>query len=942
MGVRSADEGDRSGRDGDLLEDVARAALERVTGLAARATDSGDGWVVAGWEIHSSTPWTYVQPADSKERAQGWKLHVSATPLSAPVVLARVTEVLGRRECPFKFAATLEELCKLISREQDRGSVGKFITVYPPDDETAVSIAEELHQATLGLPGPPILSDRVYRPGSLVHYRFGVFSAPGELNNDGSYEWRLTAPDGTRVTDERNAWYSPPAWAVCPFESGQAPARTTPPQAVLLADRFVVREAIRHGAKGGVFVAEDRVAGGEVVLKRARPHSGSALDGSDERDQLRHEARMLELFGPLGVTARKVALFEKDGNLFLAQERLPGITLTRWAVERRSSCPAADRHGVVVGLARRLAALVAVVHAQGYALRDLTPNNVMVTPDDECLLIDLEMAAVPGTHTSRIFTPGYAPPEQVAAAEYGPALGVEADLFALGATVLFMATGCDPMMGGDLPAGARSWDSRVNTLVSVATAGDATATALTPMILGLMREDPARRWNLRRVRAFLDEQAAGPGPAPVTDGGHRLGTAEQDLLLRDGLAYILTSMSPAVSADPSPRGSLWPVKGFGSTADPCAVQYGSAGVLSMLASVVDPGSAGVAHLPTALHADLVAGLRGAADWTVRRLAGEHRPSPGLYFGRAGIACGLYEAGRALDDEGLRTAGADLALGLPTSWPNPDVCHGLAGAGLALLRFWQATGDARFADRADGCAEALLRAAQRTSTSVLWPIPKDFDSKLAGVVHYGFAHGVAGIGAYLLAAGIVLEREDCLRTAEEAGETLLAVADHRGDAAWWVEGPGGKVGMAHWCSGSSGVGTFLVRLYAATGDPRYRDAAAAAAAAVHANRLRAGSSACHGLAGDGQFLLDMAELLDEPAYRRQAEELAACLWARAVVRDGSLLVPDESGFEISLGWNTGLAGVLAFLHRLRHGGPRPWMADPPDGGSMPGAPTGAAR
>ncbi|MBB2913305.1 tRNA A-37 threonylcarbamoyl transferase component Bud32 [Streptosporangium becharense] len=945
-----------------LLEDIARTTLQRVASRESADTDGegdtdgdavsgGDGPVssgreiTAGWEIRPGTPWTYVTPPDAVRRAQGWKLHVSATPLSAPVVLARAAEVLVRRRCPFKFAATLNDLGGLVSRVQDRGSVGKFITVYPPDDETAVALAEELHQATYGLPGPPILSDRVYKPGSLVHYRFGVFSAPSELDNDGSYASRLTAPDGTRVSDERNAWYTPPAWAPCPFESGQAPARTVAPQAVLLADRFVVRQAIRHGAKGGVFLAEDQVTGAEVVIKRARPHLDAALDGRDGRDLLRHEARMLETFAPLGVTAAKVALFETDGNVFLAQEHLAGTVLGNWVGERRPIRADRHWHGAVTGLARRLTALVAAVHEQGYVLRDLTPNNVIVTADDDCRLIDLEMATRPGVAVSRAFTPGYAPPEQTRSAVHAPAPGAEADLYALGATVFYLATGCHPMLAEDRPDGTRSWDSRVRTLVSVAAEGDPVATALAPMILGLMREDPARRWELRRVREFLDGVAAGPPASLAAADGYRLGPDERDRLLRDGLTHVLRTMSRAALADPSARGTLWPVQGFGATADPCAVQHGSAGVLTLFASLVRPAGSTPPEtdLPQESRADLVAGLRDVAGWTARRVADEHRPSPGLYFGRAGIAWALYEAGRALDDTALRTAGVELALELPTSWPNPDVCHGLAGTELALLHFWRATGDARFRERAGACADELLKAAQRTPETVLWPVPADFDSALAGVVHYGFAHGVAGIGAALLAAGVALDRDDCLETALAAGDTLLDAAEYRdGGAAWWADGPAGKARMPHWCSGSSGVGTFLVRLYAATGDPRFREAAEAAAITVHAHRLGSGTAACHGLAGDGQFLLDMADLLGEPVYREQATELAALLWARAVVRDGLLVVPDENGTETAVGWNTGLAGVLDFLHRLRHGGPRSWMAETHDGDHMGAPAAGAAR
>ncbi|MFF4198018.1 class IV lanthionine synthetase LanL [Nonomuraea sp. NPDC001831] len=910
------DNGERHEGDRLLLQDVARAALARATGRQPAGQEA-----IAGWEIHPGTPWTYVTPVDSVQRAQGWKLHVSATPLSAPLVLTRVVGVLARHRCAFKFASTLQEVAALLSRETPRGSVGKFVTVYPPDDRAAAVIAEELHAATYALSGPPILSDRAYRPGSLVHYRYGVFAAPSELGHDGAYVSRLTAPDGTKEIDRREAWYCPPSWAACPFEPEQAPPTTDRPEQVLLAGRFVVRKAVRHAAKGGVFLAEDRHEGGEVVIKQARPHLGASIDGRDMRDLLRHEARMLDLFGPPGVTARKVALFEQDGNLFLAQERLPGTTLSAWAGEHRRAGSDAAWPAIVLRLSRSLAALVSTVHDQGYVLRDLTPNNVMVTPERECRLIDLELAAVPGTAVQRSYTPGYAAPEQRAAAVHAPAPGRAADLYALGATLYHLCTASTPTLLDDDPPGGRSRDARLATLVGVAAAGDPVTTAMAPLLLGLMAEDPGQRWDLRRAEQFLDALSGRDVPSAAADV-RRLEVSGQDRLLRDGIAHLRRAMSPDALAAPRPTGALWPASGFGATADPCAVQYGSAGVLHLLASVL----AGDRALTPQARDDAGAVLREAAAWTIRRLEGEHRPSPGLYFGRAGIAWGLFEAGRRLGDEAVRAAGVEMALTLPVTWPNPDVCHGLAGAGLALLHFGRETGEARFGDRAGQCADALLKAARHSAGEVLWPVPDDFDSALAGLVHYGFAHGVAGIATFLLAAGTALDRADCLETAVAAGETLLAAAEHRDGTAWWPDSPGGGGRIPHWCSGSSGIGTFLVRLHVATGDPRFRTAAEGAAATVYARRLASGTSACHGLAGDGQFLLDLADFLDEPGYRAQAEELAAVLWSRAVVRDGSLVTPDEGGTATGVGWNTGLAGVLSFLDRLRHGGPRPWTAD----------------
>jgi hypothetical protein len=133
-------------------------------------------------------------------------------------------------------------------------------------------------------------------------------------------------------------------------------------------------------------------------------------------------------------------------------------------------------------------------------------------------------------------------------------------------------------------------------------------------------------------------------------------------------------------------------------------------------------------------------------------------------------------------------------------------------------------------------------------------------------------------------------------------------------------------MRHWCSGSSGVGTFLIRLWWSTGDQRFRDLAEAAAVAIRRDKWYSSISSCHGLAGDGDFLLDLADFTGERRYRDWAAELAAVMHSRHAIRDGLMVLPDESGVEVNVGYQTGLGGALGFLLRLRHGGPRWWMPD----------------
>ena len=877
-----------------------------------------------GWSERAGHFWFSVAPPGHQPRRQGWKLHISATPCSARLVTRRAAEVLVASECAFKVAIGLPQVSQLVSVNGARAASGKVITAYPDDDEHFIQLAERLHRATEHLPGPAILSDRPYRPGSLVHYRFGTFTGHQILNNDGRHESRLRAPDGSLVPDRRLPWFSPPRWASCPFGVEESETRSATPSAkpVLLAGRFVVSQAIQHRNKGGVYLGLDRTTGDHVVIKQARPHIGAMLDGTDARDLLRHEAALLQRLAPHGFTARPVILFEQDGHLFLAQEQVGGTSLFAWVNQRLADAQATGQASIplasVLPLAEQLVAVITTMHAEGLVIRDLSPMNLMVTPGGAVKLVDLEFVAVPGTPVAVMGTPGYAAPEQLnppdSNAGIASAPALPADLYSLGALLLFVVSGVNPVLAPERLA-HRTAQERLTRLVRMVAASNPAMRALGVVIVGLLADDPGQRWTLDQVRDVLAHQYRSAFPAatmlPEPD---RLLQRGQDALLADGLAFLVDTMRP-VTAD-----QLWSMPEPYAGHDARSVQCGAAGVLALLTRATtacdDP------RLRTAVHQ--------AAMWLDLRLHTGDRLLPGLYFGGSGSLWSLFDAARVLGDATLADGALRMAKGIPVRWPNPDICHGAAGAGMALLHLWQASGDEEFGARVRACAEGLLATATWRDGQVFWPIPDDFDSVLAGVTHYGFAHGVAGVGAFLLAAAQATHDDRCLEMAQEAGETLCAVVRREGAAAWWPTGeekdPAEAVRIPHWCSGSSGVGTFLVRLWMVTGVDRYRELAEAAACAVRDARWRMSTAACHGLPGDGEFLLDLADFLQERRYRDWAEELAACLDVRSAVLDGYRLVPGESGTRVSADYGTGMSGVLSFLLRLRQGGPRPWMVD----------------
>ncbi|MER6474576.1 class IV lanthionine synthetase LanL, partial [Streptomyces collinus] len=489
------------------LESLCRRALE-ATGTQAR------------WTVGADEMWCRLTHRSGMRRRQGWKLHVSATSASAPQVLLRSLDVLLREESGFKFVRLLDQVSALNSRATPRGSAGKFLTVYPPSDKDAARVALALHEATAGLAGPRILSDQPYAPQSLVHYRYGAFVGRRRVSEQGLLVWFIEDPDGNPVEDKRTGQYCPPPWAVSPFPASvpAPPRRRAPSGPVLLGGRFSVREAIRHTNKGGVYRGTDVTTSAPVVIKEARPHVEGDVAGSDVRDWLRAEARILDKLKHTGLAPQPLAVFEIGGHVFLAQEEVPGVPLRTWVAERFRDVGAERYRVEALTQVGRLVDLVAAAHACGCVLRDFTPGNVMVRPDGELRLIDLELAALTDEVMlpTRVGTPYFSAPERLEDAAVSPT----ADYYSLGATVCFVLAGKVPQLLPEEPEG-RAAEERLQQWLAACADTLRLPEGMQEMILNLMKDDPGERWDPDTAREALHRITPPPHETetPPADGG---------------------------------------------------------------------------------------------------------------------------------------------------------------------------------------------------------------------------------------------------------------------------------------------------------------------------------------------------------------------------------------------------------------------------------------
>ncbi|WP_440572511.1 class III lanthionine synthetase LanKC [Streptomyces sp. KR2] len=648
-----------------------------------------------GWDKGRSGLWTSLRPEGAPVTEQGWKIHVSTVPEEAAATLRETVRICLRHGVPVKFLRSRQALALMSDKYMARGSSGKFITVYPPDEPAFLRLVAELSAALDGRRGPYILSD--LRIGDApVYVRYGSFTDRWCRAADGSSVPALRAPDGRLVPDERDVVFRVPPWVTVPPELGPHLAA----RAAARDDSFpyVVERALQFSNAGGIYLARHRESGERVVLREARPHCGLDSAGDDAVTRLHREHRALRRLAGLECVPRVHGVRTVWEHHFLVEEHVEGRTLfeeivARYALVRgeRSDAELAAYRAWVDEVTDRLASALAAVHARGLRFGDLHPANIVLRPDGRLVLIDFEYATELDDPSPFAGAFGMQAPAGTA--------GAEADAYALWSTWLHMLMPLTEMAGHD----------RRKALV-------------------------LERWARDRYR--LGPDAGPPRPAALTPAAGRT----------DPVAGLLTGKQPDwgrlrtlltagihAAATPERLDRLFPGGPDGFASGGVCAAHGAAGVLHALrhadAEVPPEWVRWLADAslrrPPERAGGLLDGLPGAAavlaalgegdaavELLERTSAGPPPTGADLATGRAGRALAALRVTRATGGPGacpppevFRTASdlARLARGetVPglTAPPSAGLLRGLSGAALLHLELYELTGERHLLDSA---------------------------------------------------------------------------------------------------------------------------------------------------------------------------------------------------------------------------------------------------
>ncbi len=334
-----------------------------------------------------------------------------------------------------------------------------------------------------------------------------------------------------------------------------------------LAGRYRVLEKLGEGSFAETFLSEDEHLPDayRCVIKKLKTEVEEEAKLRIAKRLFDEEARTLHQLGSHPNIPQLLAHFEEDGEFYLVEEYVEGISLyqelstgQRWS------------ESYVVKLVKDLLDVLKFVHQKQVIHRDIKPSNIIRREKDgRIFLIDFgavkqvtsqvtdENTMAP--HTVIVGTPGYMPGEQLRGSPR-----MSSDVFAVGMIAIYALTGLNPALG-QVPEDEQTaeiiWRDRASVspefsaIIDKMVAYDfrqrypsaqEASDALQALALHRQAEDGATVLSDRGPVAFPPESVpdlSGTGTGSITYNGKPMGTANSGLPNTPSTAIEKTSVT---------------------------------------------------------------------------------------------------------------------------------------------------------------------------------------------------------------------------------------------------------------------------------------------------------------------------------------------------------------------------------------------------------------
>jgi len=830
-----------------------------------RCAISGDG----------NFQWYYCEHIAAHLPNQGWKIHISANFSNAIVILKITVPYFIENDLSFKHTCSEKDLLYLNSGSGGLTQVGKFITVYfNNEDDFVFHIKRICNLFNEDYSTPFIITDKQYDIRFPVFYRYGGIAAQKETQNEsGIIENLIADASGNLQEDKRENMFILPEGIIDPFENTGIVNKDYSNK--YLANRYVTISRIAESYKTEIYLGID-LQHDYCCIKMAKPqieiekncYSDNLLENESRILSLLDDDHFPKLVGAFMENNRKVIVTSYfDGfNLhdFIRINAAQGIFPSK-AQTKRIFLSILDN--------------VKKLEEKGIIHNDLKPNNIIINRQLDIFFIDFETSYTKADNNaakSSIKTRGF----------FADSAIINPDYYALGMILYFIQTGYNI---SEAPRDNHILERPLHYM---------TGKLIPEMETYIMNLCGNYYHSVDAIMAdfvrIIDVKAS------------RFTIKHKDMkAIANSYRNITRNVAAWLFANCIEKDhfTYWNSsyhynKGEGRM----DINVGASGILIFLSAYLSKAKPfSDEHFQKFLNAIKYVSTNKLENQIT-----------GLFVGESGKVLAALIALFSINKFDINLINNNIAYIRQNLPHNDDFFNGKAGTGFLFIILYVITHEKSYIEAATDIAHQIIENREIVDNNIVW---KDLQTQN---YFLGFAHGLSGIGYFLVLLQKFAPDQKLLEIILHISETLInntTGSSKKSKLINWPTELGGSNSNNHWCHGTPGTAYFFLELYKLTKEEKYLSILKNCANTVISASTCMNPTMCHGLAGNINFLINYYQLTKNKKIKSELFRLSEVLKMSGILVDNYYLFPSENATVVTPDFWVGFSGTAYVLQRL---------------------------
>jgi serine/threonine protein kinase len=836
-----------------------------------------------------------------------WIIDISVSLFQLESLCREVIPYFKHQRIPFEIVANSAKADSILNGHSGLLRLGKLISIFPADDNQALSIANFIIARTKQFSGPEILTD--CRLSNVVYARYGSFSPQLVETPDGNRQVLLNNSEADLAKAFLNIPFILPPGLRWPFGNFADPKAKK--DANFLKNKYRRIKLLKEDAKGNVIKAIffSKLKVKTCVIKEGKKHMNLDNQGRDMRDRIHWQFKLhKELKNTIPIPVA-YEIFDEWENSYLVLEYKAGKILDDVILQLSGNrvwlqVPAQNRQKILQ-FALQILDIVEQMHLMGYIHRDITPANFLVV-DNSISVIDLELAysRMIGQPNPpfELGTLGFLSPEQRAV----QTPDINQDIYAIGGLLIALITGVFPS----------SFSLQSPAILFKQLSFFIPSPTVVKTICKCFSITPSLRPSISHIRDSICEFKS-IQQAETTSSGRDftfLPTAKKQIneIIISSLKALTTDTILNINgvwASKVPQNSKFSYCQDRSRAINEGYWDGLCGITFILSRAFQMGYPIKHCLPAFTKS--ISSVRNSFILTTPS------PSASLFEGTSGYIISLVEGFQS----GLLADKPSVISDLQSLLKNTvvsgyGIANGWAGLGLAQAQVPSALIDENDINSiVDYTVKHLLNSQQKDGS---WMAITDKNQHM--VKPTGFAHGTSGIICFLLCSLRRNQDEKVYTAIKKALTWLMSQGSKKNNRLFRRSYSKSNSTDLSMQNGSTGIALTFLKAYEVLKNESYRDWTQEILNSLPASPISRDLSLSDGIVGLGELYLEASLILNSSKCENQAAWIAELLCHRYVSQeDQSIFWSSENTPYTSAGLATGMSGIIHFLIRYNNPG-----------------------